>query len=407
MGQSGRVPQLVAMLLPGGPAFLDALQRVWDAGDTVLPLDPRAPRRWTAQLLQELGAGAVVEADGERRRLDGGRPTEVGDAVVIATSGTTGHPKGAVITHSAVEFAAYATATAVGVDPGARWLACLPLSHVGGFSVVTRALITGAGLEIHGRAEAAAIDDAARRGATHVSLVPTLLGRVDPTPWRVILLGGSAVPEERPPNTVSTYGMTETFGGVVYDGLALNGVAVRIASDRPRQPDEPGPIEVSSPSLLRCYRDGTVPVDARGWFRTGDLGVIEADTGRLRVAGRADELIITGGEKIWPAPVERLLAADPSVAEVAVVGRPDPEWGQRVVAFVVPTDPDRPPLLADLRARVKSELPAPAAPRELVLVDSLPRTTLGKIAVRRLVAPASPDDGDGRAATGEGGSGGG
>jgi O-succinylbenzoic acid--CoA ligase len=378
------VPDLVALLLPGGPGFLDALGRVWDAGDTVLPLDPRAPRPHTDRLLADLGAGAVIEADGERRRLDGGRPTEPGDAVVVATSGTTGAPKGAVISHAAVEYAAYASATALGIGTDVRWLACLPLSHVGGFSVLTRARVTGAGLEVHPRADAAAIDDAAARGGTHVSLVPTLLPRIRSERWRVVLLGGSAVPADRPANTVATYGMTETYGGVVYDGLALNGVAVRIVGSESRPADEPGPVEISSPTLLRCYRDGTVPLDRRGWFRTGDLGTLDPATGRLQVAGRADDLIITGGEKVWPAPVERALAADEDVAEVAVAGRPDPEWGQRVVAFVVPVDRSRPPTLGALRDRAKAELPAAAAPRELVLVDSLPRTALGKIAVHEL-----------------------
>lgn len=395
------MPDLVALLLPGGPAFVEALERVWDAGDTVLPLDPRAPAMHTASLLRALGAGAVVEADGGRRALDHGRPTEPGDALVVATSGTTGAPKGAVLTHDAVEYAAYATSTALGVGPDVRWLACLPLSHVGGFSVITRALVTGAGLEVHDRADAATIDDAAARGATHVSLVPTLLGRIHPDRWRVILLGGSAVPPDRPTNTVATYGMTETFGGVVYDGLPLNGVAVRIAEDPTRADDEPGPIELSSPTLLRCYRDGTVPVDARGWFRTGDLGTFDAPTGRLSVAGRADDLIISGGEKVWPGPVERIVAEDPAVAEVAVVGREDPEWGQRVVAVVVPADAASPPSLDGLRARVRERLPVAAAPRELVLVDSLPRTALGKIAVHRLAGSAGGDaGGSGRRAEG-------
>ena len=295
-------------------------------------------------VLRTLRPGAIIDRTGERAPLDGGLPVEEGDALVVATSGTTGTPKGAVITHAAVEYAAYATSTALGVGPDVRWLACLPLSHVGGCSVITRALLTGAGLEVIAPGDPAAIDDAARRGATHVSLVPTVLRRIDPARWRTILLGGSAIPADRPANTVATYGMTETFGGVVYDGLALNGVTVRIAAEgRARRGDRDGRrSRCSSPTLLRCYRDGTDPTDARGWFRTGDLGHVDAATGRLTVEGRADDLIITGGEKVWPEPVEDVLRGAPGVADVAVVGRADPEWGQRVVAVVVPDRSGRP-----------------------------------------------------------------
>jgi o-succinylbenzoate---CoA ligase len=365
------------------------LRTTWDDGDAVLPLDPGMPASFVAELVASMGAAELVDGDG-RRQLGPGVPTEPGDALVVATSGTTGPPKGAVHTHAAVEYAAYATSTALGVDVDVHWLACLPMSHVGGLSVLTRALVTGSGLTLLARAEPAAIEAAARAGATHVSLVPTLLRRIDPSPWRVILLGGSAPPPDRPANVVATYGMTESFGGVVYDGLPLNGVGIRIAGAERLGPLEPGPIELSSPTLLRCYRDGTDPCSPEGWFRTGDLGTIDRTTGRLSVHGRADDLIITGGEKVWPARVEALLAEDPDVAAVAVVGEDDPEWGQRVVAVVVPSDPAAPPSLAALRARVKERLPSPCAPKVLRLVDSLPRTALGKIARHRLDRRTDP-----------------
>jgi O-succinylbenzoic acid--CoA ligase len=218
--------------------------------------------------------------------------------------------------------------------------------------------------------------------------VPTALARVDPRPWRTILLGGSSIPAARPANTIATYGMTETFGGVVHDGLPLSGVQVRIVDlDRPEDPDRPhlltdgrpGAIELRTPTLLRCYRDGRVPHGPDGWYRTGDLGAVDPATGRLRVDGRADDLIVTGGEKVWPAPVEALLRSDARVRDVAVVGRSDPEWGERVVAVVVPTDPSAPPTLEGLRDLVRATMPRACAPKELELVDSLPRTGLGKI----------------------------
>lgn len=381
--------ELVAVDLPAGQTFLEALLRAWDAGDAVLPLQREAPVAHRRATAERLGATVLVDARG-RRKLDGGWPVEDGDALVVATSGTTGEPRGAVHTHDAVHAAAFATATALGVDPGAHWLACLPLSHVGGLSVVTRALTTGSALTLHDGFDAAAVDAAAAAGATHVSLVPTALARIDAGLWRHILVGGSSVPATVPDNCTATYGMTETFGGVVYDGLALNGVRVRIAGTD--APARSGPIELFSPTLLRCYRDGTDPVGPHGWYRTGDIGVIPGPDRRLVVLGRQDTLINTGGEKVWPEVVEAAIEEHPAIREAAVLGREDPEWGQRVTALVVPADPGRPPTLDELREWVRDRLPAAAAPKEVRVVTHLPRTSLGKLRRGELpgVAPPTP-----------------
>jgi O-succinylbenzoic acid--CoA ligase len=170
--------------------------------------------------------------------------------------------------------------------------------------------------------------------------------------------------------------MTETGSGVVYDGLPLDGIELRV--------DARGEIALRGPMLLRTYRDGADPKDAEGWLRTGDLGEIDTRTGRLRVFGRAGDLIITGGENVWPDAVEGVLADDDDVADVAVIGRPDAEWGQRVVAVVVPVDRSRPPPLDRLRGAVRSRIGPWAAPREVELVDTIPRTALGKIRRREL-----------------------
>jgi O-succinylbenzoic acid--CoA ligase len=150
-----------------------------------------------------------------------------------------------------------------------------------------------------------------------------------------------------------------------------------------------GEIWLRSPTLARGLRqpDGSV-VDRRrgGWLPTGDAGWVEAD-GTVHVDGRVDEMIVTGGENVWPTAVERALLVHPGVAETAVAGRPDPEWGQRVVAWVVPADAGSPPDLAQLRDHVSATLPRASAPRQLVLVDALPRTPLGKIARTALVDP--------------------
>ena len=298
-------------------------------------------------------------------------PVDDGDALVVATSGTSGEPKGVVLTHDAVRASAVTTSARLGVDRDDVWLACLPLAHVGGLSVVTRALVAGTGLVVHDGFDATRVEHAARHDeVTLVSLVATAMRRIDPALFRVIVLGGAAPPPQLPDNVVTTYGMTETGSGVVYDGVPLDGVEVRV--------DARGEIFLRGPMLLRCYRDGRDPKDAAGWFATGDLGALDA-AGTLRVHGRAGDLIITGGENVWPDAVEAVLAEIPGVAEVAVIGRADEEWGQRVIAVVVAADPREPPSLDALRAVVKERIGPWAAPRELELVAALPRTALGKV----------------------------
>ncbi len=368
---------LIALARPAGPAFVDDMRRIWDAGDAFLPIDPRLPRPAVERLLDAIRPTAVIDVDGDRHTRARGVPVQPGDAVVIPTSGSTGHPKGVVHTHASVAASARATSAGLGVDPASdRWLCCLPLSHVAGLSVVTRALALGTPLEVLPAFDAEIVMAAAReRGATLTTLVPTALARVDPAVFRRIVVGGAAPPAVLPPNAVVSYGMTETGSAFTYDGRPLDRVEVRVVD---------GEIHVRGPMLLRVYRggdhpiEGTDPKDAEGWFATNDAGSIAAD-GRLEVHGRRGELIITGGENVWPTAVERVVATHPAVAEVAVIGRDDPSWGQQVVALVVPTDADAPPTLAMVRAHVKAELPAFAAPHTLEIVRTLPRTLLGKV----------------------------
>ena len=342
--------RLVAIDLPGGPEFVDELRHVWDAGDAAFPVDQRLPRSAKRELCAAMRVGDEVQP---------------GDALVMVTSGSTGTPKGVVLTHDAVAASARATSDRLDVHPDDHWLACLPLSHVGGLSVVTRALHTGTQLTVLPGFDATAIEDA---GATLVSLVATALARIDPSRFRTIVLGGSRPPDDRPANCVTTYGMTETGSGVVYDGVPLDDVEVDITPD--------GEIRLRAPMLLRCYRDGSSPLDADGWFATGDLGVWLPD-GQLHVAGRRGDLIITGGENVWPEAVEAALADHSGVADVMVRGVDDPEWGQVVEALIVPVG--APPTLDSIRAHVKAHHPAFMAPRRLAVVESLPRTSLGKL----------------------------
>lgn len=336
-----------------GSTFVEAMRAAWDAGDAVLPIDPRLP----AAAARALTSAMTVDV-----------PVAPGTALVVPTSGTTGRPKGVVLSHDAVTASAAVTAARVGAGADAHWLACLPLAHVGGLSVVTRALHTGAALTVHDHFDPAATDALGAGSGTHVSLVATALRRIDPSRWRCIVLGGSAPPPDRPPNAVATYGLTETGSGVVYDGVPLPGVEVRV---------EQGELWLRGPMIATTYRDGTPVVDAEGWLHTGDEGAVV--DGRVEVRGRRGDLIISGGENVWPEPVERRLAGHPAVEGAAVIGRSDPEWGQRVVAVIEVAAGHRAPGLEELRDWVRGELPAWCAPKELVVVDVLPRTALGKV----------------------------
>ncbi|HTW08808.1 MAG TPA: AMP-binding protein [Acidimicrobiales bacterium] len=370
--------ELVALDLPAGPAFVAALRDSWEAGDAVAPLDRRLATPARERQLDMLSPDWLVTPDGRRRR-GGGRPVQPGDALVMSTSGSTGEPRGAVLTHAAVAASARATSARLGVDPARhRWLACLPLNHVGGLSVVARALLSGTQLEVHDGFDADRVLAAAGPDVL-VSLVPTALARVNAGSFYKVVLGGSSPPLQVPANVVTTYGLTETGSGVVYDGRCLDGVEARVTAA--------GEVLLRGPMLMRAYRDGTVPFDSAGWLATGDAGHFSAD-GRLQIDGRLSDLVVTGGENVWPAAVEAVLAGHPGVSDVAVSSRHDPEWGERLVACVVPTDPGTPPPLGELKALVRDQLAAYAAPKELLVMTCLPKTAIGKLRrdeLRRLV----------------------
>jgi o-succinylbenzoate---CoA ligase len=371
--------ELVAIDLSPSADFVDCLQRIWNDGDAALPIDQRLPADAKTQLLRALGPSAVVTSNG-RTPLENGVPVCEGDALVVPTSGTTGLPKGVVLTHDAVAASARMTSARIGIDPARHhWLSCLPLAHIGGLSVVTRALHTGTPLTVLPAFDAETVNAAPHSGATHTSVVVSALSRLDPTRWECIVVGGSAMPADLPPNTLRTYGMTETGSGVVYNGVPLGGVGVRVVGGR---------LELRGPMMFRTYRqreangflspEGSNPFTSDGWFATGDVGELSKD-GVVTVLGRAGDVIVTGGEKVWPDAVERVLALEASVREVAVAGRFDSKWGSRVVAWIVPVDLSNPPTLDTIRAHSKLSLPAYAAPHELRICHALPRTTSGKV----------------------------
>ncbi len=369
--------RLVALDLPPGTAFVEELRKCWDDGDAVLPIDPRLAPPAKAALLDVLRPEAIVDPSGRSNR-DDGVPVLDGDALVVATSGTTGEPKGVVLTHDAVAASAKATNARLGVDPATdRWLATLPVAHIGGLSVVTRALANSTPITIVDRFDPEIVNAARFTGHTRTSLVVTALQRVATEGWRTILVGGSAMPESLPDNCVRTYGMTETGSGVVYDGFALEGVGITLGED--------GEILIDAPMLLRAYRaadgaatpEGLDPKDGAGRFPTNDAGRFRAD-GRLEVLGRRGDVIVTGGEKVWPDAVERVLRSAFAEFDAAVAGQPDPEWGQRVTLFVAAGT--TPPSLDEVRSVVRDSLAGYCAPRALVILDGpLPRTSSGKV----------------------------
>ena len=379
---------VVAVSLEPGPAWLDLVAETWAAGAALLPIDHRLPPPEADALLGRARPTVSLDAVGAQRMDGAAADPEI--VLIVATSGTGGAPKFVQFDRRTIDAAVAASASALGASDGDRWLCCLPLAHVGGLLVLLRGVLLGAPVTIHPRFDAAAVE--AQRGSAFTSLVPTMLRRlVDAgarlSAFRAILVGGArlspdlrASAERAGASVVETYGLTETCGGVVYDGAPLPGTEMRI--------DHRGGIELRGPTLMRGYRFDPRATAAAltqdGWLRTGDAGEIDGE-GRLHVVGRFDELINTGGEKVWPDEVEAVLREHPAVRDVAAGGRPDPEWGQRVAVWVVPADPSDPPSLDELRAFVARTLPRHAAPRELTLAERLPRTASGKL--RRAALP--------------------
>ena len=368
------VRELVCLDIHLGPRFVDRVRQAWDEGDAVFPLDQRLPAPARAALLETVRPTLVSGAHGDIRRE--GDPVDDGDALVVATSGTTGSPKAAVLTMEAVAASARASSARLGVTDNDVWFGCLPPAHVGGFSVIARAILSGTRLVTAPKFSPDAYEKAAREGATLVSLVAAALARVDASLYRTIVLGGSRPPTDRPANCIATYGMTETGSGVVYDGVPLDGVEIDVRD---------GIIYLRCPMLLRTYRNAVSPIDADGWFRTGDIGTFI--DGRLDVEGREGDMIVTGGEKVWPDDVENVLQQHDGIADVCVAGVPDHEWGNAVHAWIVPAS-DTPPTLDDLRSFVKETLPPWCAPRAVHVVEEIPRTALGK--ARRSALPGRP-----------------
>jgi O-succinylbenzoic acid--CoA ligase len=446
-----RPGDVLASLLWNGRAFVECLHAAALCGATLLPLNARAAPPELAFVLQDASATLLVHGSGDlaksaadASRLAGGVPAlavtggpsaslapEVpppgsdggwaesippeGRLAVLYTSGTTGQPKGACLSFGNFLASAGASALHLGASADDRWLACLPLFHVGGLAILSRSVLAGSAVVLHERFDAEAVSRALERDAiTHVSLVPTMLRRLleargerpAPSTLRCVLVGGGPTPPtllERARAlgfpVAATYGLTEATSQVATQlphaaslvgemaAPPLPGIEVRIEGEAGEAlpAGQAGEICVRGPTVMTGYLgrpEETARALRGGWLHTGDVGLLDS-RGWLRVLDRRQDLVVSGGENVYPTEVEAVLTAHPEVAEAAVAGEPDADLGQRVVAAVVL----RPGARCDeaaLRAFCRGRLAGYKVPRRLLFLAELPRTSSGKVLRRSL-----------------------
>jgi O-succinylbenzoic acid--CoA ligase len=351
--------------------------------------------RWTEREVDGVVARAqpslVIDGGLVVRESAGATRTTGGTLAIVATSGTTGAPKLAVLSRRAFVASARASAVHLGCSADDRWLLAMPLAHVGGLGVVVRSLVYGTPLVLHeGSGDWLSLADEAK--VTHVSLVPTGLARVLerglPRSVRVALVGGAACPETVLARAIDaglpihpTYGLTETCGQVATATtdpralVLLPGVEVRIVE---------GTVRVRSPSAMDGWLDSESPFDADGFYDTGDLGEIDGD--HLALHARRTDLVVSGGENVYPREVEDALERVDGVVAACVFGVPDTLWGQRVAAAIV-TD-DRAPSDDEIVVCARRELAGFKVPRFVARLEALELNGSGKVDRIRTAARA-------------------
>ncbi len=438
----------VALLMDGDARFVDWFLGIALAGHPVLPLNARLTSREITQQLVDAGVARLV-ADPVDTRLEdiGARLPTLGilrapdlaelpqaqgpcpgesvadDATlaVLFTSGTSGRAKGACLSWRNFAASAAAAEERLGRAVGKRWLACMPLFHVGGLSMVARSLCFGGPVRLQARFDPVAVSDALDAGdVAGISLVPTMLSRLlhhrgdrrAPESLEVLLLGGAAAAPALVARALelgypvcTTYGLTEATSQVATSAppaagdaaprpmRPLDGIEIRIVE---RGCDvlagEPGEILVRGPTVMIGYL-GDSSASARalrdGWLHTGDAGFLD-DEGGLHVLDRRDDLVVSGGENVYPAEIEAVLLEHPSVAEAGVTGVPDADLGARVVAWVV-LHATAVPDAAALSQHCAGRLASFKRPREFRFVTVLPRTAAGKLQRRRLLEDLAAD----------------
>jgi O-succinylbenzoic acid--CoA ligase len=451
--QRGIRPRQVVALLAGNSAgYVQAVHAVARIGAVLLPLNVRLAAPELAWQLRDAGARCVlidssnehhaaalaselrdiplialgdVVADRSDLQPPGAdqapQPPEVDLAslhAIVYTSGTTGRPRGVMLTYGNQLWSAFASALNLGLQPGDRWLACLPLFHVGGMAVLLRSVIYGTAAVVHEHFDAQRVNQAIDDDrVTIVSVVANMLQRMldargdraYPAHLRCVLLGGGPAPLpllERcaalKVPVVQTYGLTEAASQVTTlqprealsrlgsAGKPLFGTEVRTVRDDGVAcgPGENGEILVKGPTVTPGYLNQPGETARKlqdGWLHTGDAGYID-DEGYLFVLDRRDDLIISGGENVYPAEIEGVLQMHPAVLEAGVIGVPDQSWGKVPVAVIVATDQGC--SAAELLAFCRSHLAPYKVPRRIEFVQALPRNAAGKL-LRRELGPAA------------------
>jgi o-succinylbenzoate---CoA ligase len=413
----------VALVAAPAPEVFLAIHALAAIGATLVPIHPRLSPAEVAVAL-EVAAADVVLGAGD---LFADEPLPIAapraDAslaeahrskapfAIVSTSGTTGRPKGAVLSRRAILASAAASATNLGWQTEDRWLCCMPLAHVGGLSVVTRCLLSRRAVVLLPRFDAEQVLGAILQHAvTLLSVVPTMLRALLEADTRgalrlprALLLGGAAAPPdlldvcaERGVRALTTYGLTEACSQVTSQaprdpgvrlrgsGAPLAGFDLRIASESgaPLEPRRVGRILVRGPALFDGYvLPGCHSIDPartpEGFFDTGDLGELD-ERGHLHVHVRRTDLVVTGGENVYPVEVEQVLERCPGVRRALVFGVPDARWGQ-LVAAAIELDPRSSFSREALAELLSAALAGYKRPKKIALVDEMPLTASGKV----------------------------
>ncbi|MEW6287251.1 MAG: o-succinylbenzoate--CoA ligase [Chloroflexota bacterium] len=410
----------VAIHLANQPAYIALIHALARIGAIAVPLNRRLTESEIKLQIEQSQCGYLIcesELPGPAKRIPVSdlsstpqplpartHPPLEPDAVqgIFFTSGTSGFPKGAMLTFDNHHASALASAKRLGVDLRDRWLLTMPLYHIGGMSIVFRAALYGFAVVLHPHFDVDAVHHAlTEEDITVVSLVPTMLHRLlekypalkPSSSLRAILLGGAGAPVDLLEKALAlnlplalTYGLTEAASQVATStpeqtrakpgsvGKPLPGTTVDIVDEAGKSlPNgEIGEIVISGRTVMCGYLDSEKPSEP---FHTGDIGYLDAE-GDLWVLTRRTDLIVSGGENVYPEEVERVLLTHPSVSEACVVGVPDPEWGQAVAAAVVLREPCSGEALIQF---LRGQVAAYKVPRRIVFVEALPRTASGKL----------------------------